>query len=71
MKAGLRWSALPGDLALFLWVSLARLIIWRVLRARRRERKARLRTLHLVHGGGQLQADNKALPTACSIIWEK
>jgi hypothetical protein len=43
---------------------LARLIIWRVLRARHRERAARLRNLRLINGGGQSSIDDKALPTA-------
>src|SRR5437868_790477 len=60
VKTGLRWSVLLEDLSLFLSFSLARIIVWRVLRARRRERKARLRSLRLVRGGVQQPVDDKA-----------
>jgi hypothetical protein len=61
-KAGFRLDILLADLNLFMSLWLARLIIKRVLRTRRKERATRLRNLRLINGGGQVPANDKALP---------
>jgi hypothetical protein len=44
----LRWNVLFKDLSSFGSLSLAQLIVWRVLRRRRKERTARLKRIKLV-----------------------
>lgn len=63
-KAGLRWDAFIADLRLFLSLTLARLIVWRVLRARRKERAARIKSLRVIKGGGKSPGDTKAASAA-------
>ena len=49
------------DLSLLASLMIARLIVWRILRARRKERAARLKNLKLINGGGQTLDSNKAM----------
>ena len=46
-----RWAAFVNDLDLMISVTIARLLVWRTLRRRSRERAARLKQFKLVHGG--------------------
>lgn len=66
-KGRLNWDALLADLSFFVSLMLGRLIVWRVLRARRRERAARLKIMRVINGGGQASADGKTPP--CLLIW--
>ena len=42
------WKSFCGDLPLLTSLYLAHFILWRTLRTRRKERKARLKTLRLI-----------------------
>jgi hypothetical protein len=50
IKAKLRWHVLLGDLSLFMSLAVARFIIWRTLRRRRKARAARRKRLKLIQG---------------------
>jgi hypothetical protein len=65
----LRWNVLLGDLSLLISLTVARLIIWRIIRARQRERALRLRNLRVINGGGQPLDSKKA--TAPKGVYEK
>ena len=47
-KNKLRWDVLWEDFSVFISLWIARAIIWRILRRRRKDRAARLKRLHLV-----------------------
>ena len=59
-KLRLRWNVLLGDLSLLISLTVARLIIWRIIRARQKERALRLRNLRVINGGGQPLGSKKA-----------
>jgi hypothetical protein len=46
----LRWNVLSGDLSLFVALTIARFIVWRTLRLRRKERAARRKQFRLIQG---------------------
>lgn len=52
---------LCGDLSLLASVTVAHFIVWRTLRARHKERVARLKSLRLINGGGQAWGGSHAL----------
>lgn len=62
-----RWTRLAlliiGDLSLLLSLALARFIVWRTIRARHKERAARLKNMRLVSGSGPSVSGNHVVMT--------
>jgi len=62
-KIKLRWDVLFSDLSLLMSLWLARFIVWRSLRQRRKERAERRKQLRLIKCGDH-QADERVLPSS-------
>jgi len=59
-----KWIVLCKDLGLLASLYVAHFIVWRTLRAKRRERAVRLKNLKLVQGNSHLLHDCKAFGPA-------
>ncbi len=68
----LRWDVLLKDLSFFVSLCIARFIIWKLLFRQRKERKARLRSIHLVPDASYKTLDKLTIDTVgdrqCRIV---